>query len=222
MGSYSPDGKEIAYASTQSGHSEIWVMNADGSDQRKVTFPDDPNAPDANSPSWSPDGSKIAFAAGLVGGGEAANIFTINADGSDRTQRTFAQSSDNPIWSPDGKDIIFETNRNGPIEIWTMNADGSDQKFLLSGNSYSSKRPIMSFATATISDRGSQGMEFIRHGDGGDFSLHTKSSGSWEQFLPLSNVHEFTGSFMRHQNGYANDRHATLGEHGRKNCLVGC
>jgi Tol biopolymer transport system component len=40
-GSYSPDGKQIVYASTQSGHSEIWVMNADGSGQTQVTFATD-------------------------------------------------------------------------------------------------------------------------------------------------------------------------------------
>src|SRR6266851_4560340 len=80
--SYSPDGTKILYGSTQSGPCEIWIMNADGSDQRQLTFPDDPDAPDANIPSWSPDGTKIVFWSGFQRA--RGNIFTMNADGTDQ------------------------------------------------------------------------------------------------------------------------------------------
>jgi Tol biopolymer transport system component len=142
---YSPDGTKVVYSSTQSGNSEIWDMNADGTNQRQLTFNTDPTGPDANFPSFSPDGTKIVFLCGfetLYG-----NICVMNADGSDRTQLTFnpddglqmdEPSSDEPAWSPDGKSIVFDSNQYDPnlgmraAETWVMNADGSNQRVLIS------------------------------------------------------------------------------------------
>ena len=176
-GSYSPDGTKITYASTQSGHSEIWVMNADGSDQRQLTFPDNPNSPDANSPCWSPDGTKIAYAGGAVGVGEFANIFTINPDGSGRSQLTFeppSSASDDPVWSPDGQEIIFESVREGPLETWVMNADGTGQLALFAYHYFSSRLPItgaeiaipcLCRGTLILTDRGEVAVEALTVGD---------------------------------------------------------
>ena len=52
--SWSPDGTRIVYRSDRGDESAIWVMNADGTGQRRVTA--------GLSPAWSPDGSSIAFA----------------------------------------------------------------------------------------------------------------------------------------------------------------
>ena len=142
-GAYSPDEKKIVYASTQSGRTEIWVMNADGSGQTQLTFPDDTNAPDANDPSWSPDGSKIVFWSGFAR--EYGNIYTMNADGSDRTQLTFepaGENSDNPAWAPDGKSIMFESPRDGPLETWFMNSDGTNARVMFSGSYGGGRLPI--------------------------------------------------------------------------------
>jgi len=143
--SYSPDGTKILYGSTQSGPCEIWIMNADGSDQRQLTFPDDPDAPDANIPSWSPDGTKIVFWSGFQRA--RGNIFTMNADGSDRTQLTFdglSINNDNPTWSPDGKSIIFDSSRASgqSVTSWIMNADGTDQRLLFSWGHDASRLPV--------------------------------------------------------------------------------
>ena len=141
---YSPDGTKIVYSSTQSGNSEIWDMNADGTDPRQLTVNTDPKGPDANFPSYSPDGTKIAFLCGfetLYG-----NICVMNSDGTGRAQLTDnpddglqmdEPSSDEPAWSPDGKSILFDSNQYDPnlgqraAETWVMNADGSDQRVLL-------------------------------------------------------------------------------------------
>jgi Tol biopolymer transport system component len=86
-------------------HSRLLLLNVDGSDQTQVTFPDDPNAPDANNANWSPDGGKITFCGGFAHGD--GYIFTINPDGSDRTQLTFVPSDD-PAWSPDSQQMIYD------------------------------------------------------------------------------------------------------------------
>lgn len=144
---YSPDGTKIVYASTQSGNSEIWVMDADGTHKKQLTFNRHRNGsagPDANFPSFSPDGTRIAFLCGwetLYG-----NICVMNANGSGRTQLTHnpdnglmkdEPSSDEPAWSPDGSSIMFDSNQYDPAlgrraaQTWVMNADGSDQRVLI-------------------------------------------------------------------------------------------
>jgi Tol biopolymer transport system component len=150
--SYSPDGSKIVYASTASGNSEIWVMNADGSNKTQLTFPASGFAPDANAPSWSPDGSKIVFWSGQAT--EYGDVWVMKADGSERVQLTHEPNtvnSDNPIWSPDGRSIMFGSDRlesypllwrlrrRGPRN-WVMNTDGSELRILSPGYSYG-RRP---------------------------------------------------------------------------------
>lgn len=114
---WSPDAKKIAFTSDRDGQSDIYLMNADGSGATRLT-----NlgiAPGTIS-HWSPDGTKIAF------GSSDGNIFVINADGTTQTNLTKGGGSvGGPIWSPDGTQIIFASNRDGNIELYVMNADGS-------------------------------------------------------------------------------------------------
>src|SRR5437870_1344822 len=75
--------------------------------------------------SWSPDGSKIAFASNRDG---KPNIYVMNADGSSVKRLTTSSATDDkPTWSPDGKRIAFASDRDGNREIYVMNADGSNQ-----------------------------------------------------------------------------------------------
>ena len=108
----------IAFASNKDGNYEIYTMNADGSDVKRLSY----HPADDLSPSWSPDGSRIAFASDRDGNGA---IYTMNADGSDVTRLTNNSFSDwTPSWSPDGSRIAFVSHRNGNWEIYAMNADG--------------------------------------------------------------------------------------------------
>jgi WD40 repeat protein/HYR domain-containing protein len=113
--SWSPDGRQIAFVSMRDGNNEIYVMNADGSAQTRLT--NDP-APDAT-PSWSPDGRQIAFARG-------GDIYVMAPDGSGVTRVTDHPAFDGePTWSPDGRQIVFRSDRDGNAEIYVMGADGS-------------------------------------------------------------------------------------------------
>ncbi|MBM3239583.1 hypothetical protein FJZ31_25125, partial [Candidatus Poribacteria bacterium] len=75
-------------------------------------------------PSWSPDGKKIAFASYRDGNGE---IYVMNADGTNPIRLTNHPTTDwNPCWSPDGTKIAFASMRDGDYQIYVMNADGTN------------------------------------------------------------------------------------------------
>jgi len=116
---YSPDGLKITFVRTSGSYRDIYVMNADGSGQTRLT-----SGSTCEDPSWSPDGSKIAFCKVLPGiGGE---IYVMNADGSLQTRLTFSNMPHfAPCWSPDGTKIVFYREHDGSDEIYVMNADGS-------------------------------------------------------------------------------------------------
>ncbi len=110
---------KIAFFSDRDGGFGIYTMNPDGSGQTRLG--NDPSVWGTDS-AWSPDGTKVAF--GNLG------ISTINADGTGLTSIGGGPSASGPAWSPDGTKIAFvnqiEIHAYLP-EIWTMNADGTNQ-----------------------------------------------------------------------------------------------
>jgi Tol biopolymer transport system component len=114
---------KIAWVSDLDASFEIYTMNPDGSNRTNVSNHENFE----ESPTWSPDGSKIAF---VSLGGEDSNlqIHTMNADGSDQTNVSNNGADDfGPVWSPDGTKIVFTSRRDGNNEIYVMNANGANQ-----------------------------------------------------------------------------------------------
>jgi Tol biopolymer transport system component len=102
----------IVFHSERDGNMEIYVMNTDGSDQRRLTN----NDADDVCPAWSPDGTQIAFVSNRGGNDE---IYVMNADGSGQRRLTNNDADDGfPAWSPDGMRIAFDSGRGGDWEIY--------------------------------------------------------------------------------------------------------
>ena len=129
--SWSPDGDRIAFdrwimevdGILGLHTSEIFVMNADGTEVCQLTGHDDPEPMRWNA-SWSPDGDRIAFHRSWNGD---HGIFVMNADGTDVRQLTENDGdAGGPSWSPDGDRIAFRRSWNGDHEIFVMNADGTN------------------------------------------------------------------------------------------------
>ena len=120
--SWSPDSKRIAFVSSRNAFgNEIYVMNADGSNQQRLTETPHDNI----QPSWSPDGERIAFVSSRDGNFE---IYMMNADGKNQRRLTRTPAHDwHPSWSPDGKRVVFVSHRDGNYEIYTMNVNGARQ-----------------------------------------------------------------------------------------------
>ena len=114
------EGK-IAFASDRDGNFEIYVMNADGTGQVRLTD----NPADDGWPSWSPDGRRIAFVSDRDGNWE---IYVMNADGTGQVDVTNSPTADGwPSWSPDGRKIAFVSDCDGNWEIYAINADGTEK-----------------------------------------------------------------------------------------------
>jgi len=116
----------IAFSSDRDGNWEVYVMNADGTNQTNLTN----NPAQDFMPSWSPDGAKITFNSDRDGNQE---IYVMDADGSSQTRITNDSAVEvHSSWSPDGTRIAFRSNRDDDFEIYVIDADGSNQTRLTS------------------------------------------------------------------------------------------
>jgi Tol biopolymer transport system component len=112
---FSPDGKQIVFASDRDGHLEIWVSASDGSSPSQLTTL---KSPRCGSPRWSPDGRQITFDSLASGNND---IWIVRSDGGLPKHLTTEPSNDaRPAWSGDGRWIYFRSDRSGSQQIWKI------------------------------------------------------------------------------------------------------
>jgi TolB protein len=120
-------GAQLAWVSGRTGLPQVFTMEADGTNIQQVT-----DQGYAVSPAWSPNGQFLAiswvrrYGPGAPG---AADIYMMDVASKQWVQLTHdGGRNDFPSWSPDGRHIVFQSSRSGGEQIWTMLADGTNQK----------------------------------------------------------------------------------------------
>ncbi|KYG66869.1 translocation protein TolB [Bdellovibrio bacteriovorus] len=127
------DGR-IAFSSDRAGRPMIYTADSSGNNVKRITFAGVFNS----SPSWSPDGKKIAFA------GQSDNnfdIFVMNADGTGMIRLTSAKkpngkmsSNEDPSFSPDGRFVMYTSDRTGKNQIYISTVDGTEERRVTNDN----------------------------------------------------------------------------------------
>jgi len=177
--SWSPDGRRLVYAHAYQGtrydfaHSELVVVDADGTNSHQLTSTDPGTFLRADSPSWSAARNQIAFSAG--------NIWIVNPDGTGLTELVaFPGEEYTPAWSPDGSKIAFIS---GHDELAVMNADGTNAQAI---SSLTSRTPTWSPDGLTIvfSARVDHNTDIYAVAAGG-FDLRRRTTDPAEDITPV-------------------------------------
>jgi hypothetical protein len=156
--------------------SQVRVINADGSGLTTL-------APGFD-PSWSADGTKIAYASGA----ESADIYVMDADGTNQTRLTEHGISYSPAFSPDGTKVAFVSEFEGGNHIYTINTDGTnEQRMVFAGNFIGEHAPAFSpdgtkivFLGTTLTPTGTSNDDYyITNADGSGIPVRLTTVGGF-------------------------------------------
>ncbi len=121
----SPDRTRIVFSANRGGNYDLYVMDADGRNARRLTT----DAGTEGEPVWTPDGARIIYTGAPVGG--VGQLVSVRADGQDPRVLTASTGGNrSPDVSPDGRRIAFVSARDGNSEIYEMDAEGGEAQRL--------------------------------------------------------------------------------------------
>jgi TolB protein len=195
----SPDGRAIAYRAEPNDYPELWIMNADGTGQRQLTR-------DGGFPTWSADGSMIAYAPG--GGPSGMSWIAIaNADGSGQRRLPHTEFGEYPSWSPDQKRIAFNSNLSGEALMYVVDVDGSgfvDLSSVEEGGRVAWSPDGRSILFSSRRDRPDNSRDiYVMRPDGSDVRRLTKTGGDMPAWSPDGShiVFSWGGLFVTRADG---------------------
>jgi Tol biopolymer transport system component len=156
--SVSPEGQSFAYVGEEGGDSDIFVQRVGGTNAVNLTADSPENE---STPTFSPDGSRIAFYSSRGGGG----IFVMGATG--EATRRLTESGTTPSWSPDGREIVYSTQgispswpylRMGFGELWAVDVATGAKRQLTRGAPQDAVQPSWSPGGGRIAYWGLRGV----------------------------------------------------------------
>jgi Tol biopolymer transport system component len=155
---WSPDGSQIVFVSpcrargeffdNTYSNSSLYIMNADGSGQKPLTF-----VPSSDfDPDWSPDGKRITFTS-LRSGNKDIYVLTLETGAIVRltTVAGDIQENSQPSWSSLGNQIVYTVKRVGTYQVWVMSDNGQGNvQIVRSGQQFWDFLPIWAPDSETI------------------------------------------------------------------------
>jgi Tol biopolymer transport system component len=129
----SPDGTRVAFVSTRSGATEIWVSEADGARPRRLTSF---GGARVETPRWSPDGRRLVFSARAPA---RSDLYQIDAEGGVAGRITERGDALAPEWSRDGKSITFASRESGSWQIWRLELESRRRTPVTEEGGYASR-----------------------------------------------------------------------------------
>lgn len=129
---WSPDGSKIAFASERNHPINLYVIDRDGKNEKKLT---DTQWIDA-SPAWSHDGKKIAFLS-TRDDGTRRQLYTIDADGANEQRLSQSGAEESDInWATDDRSIFHVSYRDGNAELYQISINGTAENRLTNNSAF--------------------------------------------------------------------------------------
>ena len=171
---WSPDGKELAYVSFESGNSAIYIQNIATGARRVVSAREGING----APNFSPDGRKLAVSLSFQGNPEIY-VMDLATGGLTRLTNNLAIDTE-PNWTPDGASIVFTSDRSGKPQLYQIPSGGGAPQRITFQGSYN--------ANASISYDGNKIAMVQGNGNVYRIAVMDRSLGGQETFVSPGNL----------------------------------